>query len=115
MRQAIKMELTAALEERQRAIEAVRLTDKAMQSSESVYAQQVSLYRGGETTTTDVLAAGNQRIMATLRSVNARIDLRVADAKLDRATGRMKPRKVEADADDEKYIKFSSQGGGKRE
>ncbi len=105
MRQAIELELQSALEERTRAVETLTLSARALSAAESVYGQQVSLYQGGSVTTTDVLAANNERLNATLRDVNARIDLRVADAKLARATGRMKPRSVAADKNDIPFIR----------
>ena len=67
------------------------------------YEQQVVLYKAGELTTTDLIAAETDRLNASLRALNANIDLRVANLKLLRAAGRGAPLEVRGDADDERF------------
>lgn len=111
MRRAIELEVNAAWQERRRAMGAIELNTRSAQAAAAAYEQQVALYQAGEATTTDVIESEIQRLNSTLRAVNSRIDLRVANAKLMRATGRMKPIEVPADADDARYEKV---GPGKR-
>ena len=103
MERAVELEVNAAWEERERARATVELTRRSLDAAEAAYDQQVSLYRGGEATTTDVLGSETERINATLQDVNARIDLHVAHAKLERASGRMVPLGT-GDLKDEKYV-----------
>jgi outer membrane protein TolC len=105
MEQAIQMEVAAAWQERERALAALEFAERSRDSAELVYDHQVALYRGGEVTTTDLLIAESRLLNETLRDANARIDLRVADAKLNRATGRMKPLAVPQDEDDKPHEK----------
>lgn len=114
MRRAIEIEINAAWEERRRANETVVLTRRSALASEAAYEQQVALFQAGEATTTDLIDAEVQRLNATLRDINARIDVYVADAKLLLATGRMKPLAVEEDSGDDDYTKYGSEARGKR-
>ena len=98
--QGIEMEVTAAYEERVRALAALRVNAETLRIAEQVYAQQSVLYRAGELTTTDLINAETDRLNASLRDLNAKIDLRVANLKLIRATGRGAPIEVDADAKD---------------
>lgn len=84
----LRLEVLAAVQERQRALKSIRATERAEVSAEAAYEQTAKLYQGGEATTTDVLESEGERISATLQHVNALIDLRVANAKIARATGR---------------------------
>lgn len=84
----LRLEVLAAVQERKRALKSIRSTERAETSAEAAYEQTAQLYQGGEATTTDVLEAEGERINATLQHVNALIDLRVANAKIARATGR---------------------------
>ncbi len=103
MSRAIRMEVNAAWQEHERALRAIELNERSLSSAEAAYEQQVALYQAGEVTTTDIIDAEARRISATLRDVNARIDLRVASNKLLRATGRMEPMRVPADEADKRY------------
>lgn len=114
MRRAIELEVTAAWHERERAAKAIDLHTRQLESSLAAYEQQVALYKAGEATTTDIIDSEASRLNATLQEVNARIDLLVANNKLMRATGRMKPIEVPADADDAKYENVGPGKGGRR-
>jgi outer membrane protein TolC len=113
VRRGVVLEVTSAYEERRRAIEAQAINARAVAAAKAVYEQQVAMYSAGEVTTTDLIVAESERLNASLRQVNTRVDLRVADAKLLRATGRMKPMAVEADADDRQYESVGLGKGGK--
>lgn len=91
MRRAIELEVDAAWEEYTRAEAALVFDQRSAQVAQAAYDEQVALYRAGEATTTDIVQAELARINATLREVNDRIDLHVAKAKLERASGRMQP------------------------
>lgn len=99
----VRLEVSAAYEERRRALAAQQLTARALEVARVVYEEQTAKYAAGELTTTDLIAAESDRLNASLRQVNANIDVRVANAKLLRATGRMAPMSVPADQDDAPY------------
>lgn len=82
---AIELEVTAAWQEWQRARSSLALSQAELSAAEAAYSQRVTLYRGGEATTTGVVDAEIQRYNATMRNIGARIDLHVARAKLIRA------------------------------
>ncbi|MGB1700053.1 MAG: TolC family protein, partial [Nannocystaceae bacterium] len=103
MYRGIELEVAAAYEELRRAKSAIVVNEETLRIAEEVYAQQSVMYSAGELTTTDLIAAETDRLNASLRSLNAKIDLRVARLKLLRASGRMKPMKVEQDKQDEQY------------
>ena len=79
------IEITVAWQEWKRASASVKLSEIDLKAAEASYGQRVALYRAGEATTSEVVAAEVQRFDASLRSINSRIDLRVARAKLRRA------------------------------
>lgn len=81
----VQLEVLAAWQEWQRARGTLSLSQTELNAAEAAYSQRVTLYRGGEATTTDVVEAEYQRHNATLRNVGARIDLHMARAKLIRA------------------------------
>lgn len=83
----ITLEVTAAWQAFQRAATAVKLSGPDIAAAEGAYSQRVALFQAGEATTTEVIEAELNRFNASLRSVNARIDLRIARAQLDRAAG----------------------------
>jgi outer membrane protein TolC len=81
------LEVTGAWQAMQRAAAAVKLSRADIDAAEGAYSQRVALYQAGEATTTEVIEAELARFNASLRSINARIDLRIARARLDRAAG----------------------------
>jgi outer membrane protein TolC len=99
----IEMEVASAYQELRRAKSAIDINTKTLQIAEAVYMQQSVLYSAGELTTTDLIAAETDRLNASLRSLNAQIDLRVARLKLLRASGRVPPMSVEEDKKDARY------------
>jgi len=87
LRQAVEVEVTTAWEQRQRARAELAISQRRRDAAEAVYEQRVQLYRAGEATTTDIIEAEVERLEASLRDVDARIDLRVAETRLQRAIG----------------------------
>ncbi len=91
LRRGITMEVTQAYLDRKKAMANIVLNERAAQASEEGYRVATDLFRVGQATTTDIISAESERVSASLQDVNARIDLRVANARLRYATGRIKP------------------------
>jgi outer membrane protein TolC len=85
VRRAVTLEVTNAWQAWRRARAAASLSRVDLAAAEAAYSQRVALYQAGEATTTELIEAESQRFNASLRSVNARIELRLARARLDRA------------------------------
>jgi outer membrane protein len=85
LRRAVTLEVTSAWQAWRRARAAAALSRIDLDAAEAAYSQRVALYQAGEATTTELIEAESQRFNASLRSVNARIELRLARARLDRA------------------------------
>lgn len=82
---AVTLEVTSAWQGWHRAASAVALSRVDLDAAEAAYSQRVALYQAGEATTTEILEVEVQRFNASLRSLNARIDVRIARARLNRA------------------------------
>lgn len=82
---AVTLEVTSAWQSWHRASSAVALSRKDLEAAEAAYSQRVALYQAGEATTTEILEVEVQRFDASLGSINARIDVRIARARLNRA------------------------------
>lgn len=82
---AVTLEVSSAWQEWRRAANAAVLGQKDLEAAEAAYSQRVALYQEGEATTSEVLDAEVQRFNATLRVIDARIDARIARARLARA------------------------------
>jgi outer membrane protein TolC len=91
MRRGVAMEVTQAYLDRNRALAAIELGDKALAASAEAYRVASENYRVGNATTNDIIDAEGDQLQASLRSVNAHIDLRAAHARLMYATGRANP------------------------
>jgi outer membrane protein TolC len=78
----IAVEVTAAWQAWQRAAAALAQSEKALEAAQAAHVQRTELFRGGEATTTEVVEAELQWHNATMLLVNARIDLRIARARL---------------------------------
>ncbi len=91
LRRGLTLEVAAAHAERQSTLAELQYIDRATESATEGYRVAVDLFQVGDATTTDILDAEYERVSATLRSINAKIDLRIADLKLRYATGRLEP------------------------
>jgi len=85
--QAIELEVRGAWEEILRAEESARLSLAQLEAAEALHTQRVALFRAGEATSTDVVEAEVGRHNAQLQILNARLDERIARARLNRAVG----------------------------
>jgi outer membrane protein TolC len=91
MRRGIKMEVVQAYGDRIRAIQAIELNTRSLASSAEAYRVASENYKAGAATTNDIIDAEGDQIQAGLRTINAHIDLRVANARLLYASGRRNP------------------------
>jgi len=91
MRRGIKMEVVQAYTDRIRAIQAIELNTRSLASSAEAYRVASENYKAGAATTNDIIDAEGEQIQAGLRTINAHIDLRVANARLLYASGRRNP------------------------
>ncbi len=91
LRRGLAMEVAAAYAERQSVLAELEYIERATESAAEGYRVAVDLYQVGDATTTDILDAEYERVDATLRNINAKIDLRIANLKVLYATGRLEP------------------------
>lgn len=82
---SVTLQVSSAWQAWRRAANAAVLGQKDLEAAEAAYSQRVALYQEGEATTSEVLDAEVQRFNATLRVIDARIDARIARARLARA------------------------------
>lgn len=94
LRRGIAMEVTQAYLARNKALADLQLSARALEAAVEAYRVASELFATGSATTNDVIDAENDQLTAILRIVNTRIDLRVANARLLYATGRIKPNMV---------------------
>lgn len=92
----LALEVAAAWAERQSAAAALEFTERAKESAAEGYRVAVDLFQVGEATATDILDAEYVQVSSTLNAINTKIDLRIANLKLEYATGRLQPLTTEA-------------------
>ncbi|NVB38547.1 TolC family protein [Pseudenhygromyxa sp. WMMC2535] len=88
LRRGVTLEVASAHAERQSTLAELEHIQRARESAAEGYRVAVDLYQVGDATTTDILDAEYEQVDATLRAINAEIDLRVADITLAYALGR---------------------------
>lgn len=91
LRRGLAMEVAAAYAERQAVLAELEYIERATASAAEGYRVAVDLYQVGDATTTDILEAEYEQVDATLRNINAKINLRIANLRLMYATGRLQP------------------------
>ncbi len=91
LRRGIAMEVTQAYLARNKAIADLQLSARSLEAAVEAYKVASELFAAGSATTNDIIDAEADQLTAVLRIVGSRIDLRVADARLRYATGRVKP------------------------
>ena len=91
LQRAIAMEVTSAYLDRETALASIKFNAHALEAAEEAYRVASDLFKVGNATATDIIVVEVDRVNAKLEDVNARINLRVANAKLLFATGRLKP------------------------
>lgn len=87
-RDGIQQEVTAMYLDRDRAEAALEATGRAVKAAEEAYRVATDLYRVGRATTTDMIDAESELLVARLKRLDAQIDLKVASARLRHAVGR---------------------------
>jgi len=87
LQRGIHLEVASAYAERKNAIAAIGYTRIAREANEAAYRAVSAQFKVGRTTATDVIVVLQDLFNAQLQDINARIDLRVAEAKLDYAIG----------------------------
>jgi len=97
LRRGVALEVAAAYAERESVRAEIEHLDRAAESAIEGYRVAVDLFQVGDATTTDILDAEYERVEATLRGINAKIDLRLANLRLEYATGRVEPIKTEVE------------------
>jgi outer membrane protein TolC len=95
LRRGLAMEVAAAYAQRQAVLAELEYIERATESAAEGYRVAVDLYQVGDATTTDILEAEYEQVDATLRNINAKIDLRIANLQLMYATGRLEPIQTE--------------------
>lgn len=84
----IRLEVTRAYLEAERAALAVGVAEEAEAAAREAYRVSRELHRAGRATTTEVIAAEDDLIKASLQQVNAAISRQIAALDLDHAIGR---------------------------
>lgn len=92
LEEAVTLEVSAARDALISARLAIDAAREGIEAATEAYDERRSLAAAGESTTTDVLAAETALRRAQLQLVNAHLDVRLAQARLDRAIGRLAPR-----------------------
>lgn len=96
LERGLALEVAAAWAERESAAAALQYTEQARVSAAEGYRVAVDLFQVGEATTTDILDAEYEQVASTLSAINTKIDLKIANLKLEYATGRLQPLATEA-------------------
>jgi outer membrane protein TolC len=89
---AIRQEVAMHYLAREKADGALRAARRGLAASEEAYRVATDLYRVGKATTTELIDAETDLLSARLAEINARLEQRIADARLKHAVGRDIPR-----------------------
>lgn len=87
-RRGIRMEASSAELDHRKSKVAATTSIRGYESAREAYRVARDLYRVGRATTTDLISAESELVMAEMRQINAAIDTRVARVKLEHALGR---------------------------
>jgi outer membrane protein TolC len=91
LKQGLHMDVTSAYLDEQKAQVALVTAQRGLQSAQEAYRAATELYRVGRATTTDLIAAEQELLSASLNEINAAIDARVATIRLNHAIGQDAP------------------------
>ncbi|MFC1642688.1 TolC family protein [Myxococcota bacterium] len=91
LKRGLRMEVTSAYLDEKKAFVAASTAQRGLQAAQEAYRVAVDLYRVGRATTTELIAAEQELLAASLKEVNAAIDYRLANIRLAHATGRDVP------------------------
>ncbi len=87
LRRGIRMEVSQAYIDHKTARGRLKLSEVSSEASDAAYEAVAIQFAEGKATATDVIEAEGQRLDSFLQAYNARIDLRVAETKLEYAMG----------------------------
>ncbi len=93
LERGVRLEVTSTLIGAQNARSAVETARRGAEAAGEAYRVSRELYRAGRATTTDLINAEGELVAASLHEVNALLDVKVADVKLEHALGRDVPQK----------------------
>lgn len=85
------MEVTSAYLDEQKSRVALQTAQRGLVSAREAYRVALGLYRSGQASTTELIAAEQELLSASIRELNAVIDARLATIRLEHATGRDAP------------------------
>jgi outer membrane protein TolC len=88
LKDAVKSEVIQSLESMREALTSIQTTARGLAAAEESYRARRLLFQNGRATTVEVTDAETELTRARLEAVNARVDLRVARARLLHAIGR---------------------------
>jgi outer membrane protein TolC len=84
-KRGLEMEVTSAYLDEEKARVALDTALRGLRSAQEAYRAALELYRVGRSKTTDLIAAEQELLSASLSEVNAAIDARLATVRLDHA------------------------------
>ncbi len=87
-KRGLQLEVTSAYTDEEKARVALGTAQRGLAAAKEAHRVAVDLYRVGRARTTDLIAAEQELLSASLNEVNAAIDARLAAIRLDHATGR---------------------------
>ena len=88
LRRGIKLQVTSAYFDVRKARTAIRTAARGQAAAREAYRVASDLYRVGRATTTDLMEAESELVVASLQEVNAVLDYRIASVRLSHAIGR---------------------------
>jgi outer membrane protein TolC len=88
MADGIRLEVTAAYTDAKRAEAELEAAQRAMEASQAAYDTAIQLFKVGKATTAELIDSEAELVVTQLRLINAHIDIKVAETKLNRALGR---------------------------
>jgi outer membrane protein TolC len=87
-KRGLQMEVTSSYLDEKKARVALSTAQRGLKAAQEAYRVAVDLYRVGRARTTDLIAAEQELLSASLNEVNAAIDARLAVVRLEHAVGR---------------------------
>ncbi|HEY5957216.1 MAG TPA: TolC family protein [Polyangiaceae bacterium] len=84
----IRLEVTSAYTDAKRAEAELEAARRAMEASQAAYDTAIQLFKVGKATTAELIDSESELVITQLRLINAHIDIKVAETKLNRALGR---------------------------
>lgn len=86
--EGVRLEVTSAYTDQRKALAELEAAQRSSEASQAAYETSMQLYKVGKATTTELIDAEADLVTSNLRLINAHLDTKVAETKLDHATGR---------------------------